>query len=276
MTCDNTRILLEYVRIKENAIIANTNNIAKQDKASARKEGTLQLVAPNGEVLGSYKFVNGGGGRGFIPGGTYTVTGRENLAPSDVRPMTIGGVGYKYRVLTSGGSQQIPDPRFPNAPRSGILIHPDGGAPGTNGCIGIVGGPQVQQDFMQKMDTLIQQGGGKYTFKFDSGGPVAGPTATTTNQPTVTPPTPTAAPGQPASQQPPAPAAAQPAPQNHSFASFMNMLNSFQPQQPGTVQQPAPSETPFGRMAAAATKPSAAAKSNFSTGRMRRASWASK
>lgn len=276
MTRDNSNILLEYTKIKENAVIANTNSITKQNQPSARKEGTLQLVSPNGEVLGSYKFVNGGGGRGFLPGGSYTVTGRENLAPSDVRPMTVGGVGYKYRVLTNAGSPQIPDPRFPNAPRSGILIHPDGGAPGTNGCIGIVGGPDVQKDFMQKMDALIQQGGGRYSFKFDSGGPAASPMAAT-NQPSVTPPP--AAETVPAATAPAgaaAPQAATPSSTNtNSFASFMNMLNSLQPAQT-SGQQPQPTETPFGRMAAAAAKPSAAAKSQFSTGRMRRPTWASK
>lgn len=274
MTLDASRIVLEYTKIKENAIIANTNSVAKQDKPSARKEGTLQLVSPNGEVLGAYKFVNGGGGRGFIPGGSYTVTGRENLAPSDVRPMTIGGVGYKYRVLTSSGNPQIPDPRYPNQPRSGILIHPDGGAPGTNGCIGIIGGPEVQKDFMQKMDSLIQQGGGRYTFKFDSGAAAPMgmmPGSTSTNQPTANQPEQLDMPPTPMQQQPPGINAAP-----GSFGSFVNMLNTFQP---GTIpgQQFRSMESPFGRMATAATKPSS--RSQFAQGRLSnraKPSWVSK
>lgn len=166
-----------FFKLKENAIIGTTNSIAKQGQPSAMKQGTLKLVDKQGQTLGTYQFRNGGGGRGFIPGGTYTVTGREPLAPSDRRPMTIGRVGYKYRVLTNSGNPSIPDPRY-QQPRSGILIHPDGNVPGTMGCVGIVGDENVQADFMNKMDYLIQQGGGRYTFQFDADQPdkgVSGP-----------------------------------------------------------------------------------------------------
>lgn len=261
MSHSNTDILLEYAKIREN-IVASTNSITKQNLPSAKKEGTLQLVSPDGKVLGTYKFVNGGGGRGFIPGGTYSVTGREGLAPSDVQPMTVGGVGYKYRVLTSDGNPNIPDARFPNAPRSGILIHPDGNYPGTNGCIGITGGADVQKDFMQKMDSLIQQGGGKYTFNFDSGKPVQSvQSPATTNAPVAA----AAAPAVAAA----APVAAAP---DGSFNSFMNMINSFKPAAAGAQ----PSETPFGQLATTATKGASTSKPGFASGRMNKPAWASK
>lgn len=169
-----------FIKLKENAIVGTTNNITKQGQSSAMKQGTLKLVDKQGQTLGTYQFRNGGGGRGFIPGGTYTVTGRESLAPSDRRPMTIGRVGYKYRVLTNDGSPSIPDPRY-QEPRSGILIHPDGNLPGTMGCIGIVGDENIQADFVNKMDYLIQQGGGRYTFQFDTNQLDKGLTGPTTN-----------------------------------------------------------------------------------------------
>lgn len=169
-----------FIKLKENAIVGTTNNITKQGQPSAMKQGTLKLVDKQGQTLGTYQFRNGGGGRGFIPGGTYTVTGREPLAPSDRRPMTIGRVGYKYRVLTNNGSPSIPDPRY-QEPRSGILIHPDGNVPGTMGCVGIVGDENVQADFVNKMDYLIQQGGGRYTFQFDTDQPDKGLTGPTTD-----------------------------------------------------------------------------------------------
>lgn len=167
MDNDSKNISSLYCLIKENAIIAQTNNVSNAGGPTAMKIGTLKLTDREGKVVGTYQFRNGGGGRGFIPGGTYIVTGRENLASSDVLPMTVDGVGYKYRVRSSSGSTQIPDPRYPNDPREGILIHPDGNVPGTAGCIGIVGNGNVQKDFQTKMDTLIQQGGGQYVLKFD-------------------------------------------------------------------------------------------------------------
>jgi hypothetical protein len=75
------------------------------------------------------------------------------------------------------GNENIPDARVNNVetdanphggPRSGILIHPDGGGTGTLGCIGIIGNGEVQQDFMNKMDFLINQNNGKYILKFDT------------------------------------------------------------------------------------------------------------
>ena len=162
----DTNLVACYNLVKENAIIGNTNSISKQSQPSAMKRGTLQLVSPGGEVIGTYQFNNGGGGRGYLPSGTYTVTAKEPLAEDDVAGMTVDGIGYKYRVHTASGSEQIPDSRY-TTPRTGILIHPDGGYPGTNGCIGIIGDGSVQTDFMQKLDSLMQQNGGKYTFQFD-------------------------------------------------------------------------------------------------------------
>lgn len=167
MDNDSKKINSLYLLIRENAIIAQTNSVSNANSPAAMKIGTLSLTDRDGNIVGTYKFRNGGGGRGFIPGGTYIVSGRENLAASDVLPMTVDGVGYKYRVRSSSGGTQIPDPRFPNEPRDGILIHPDGNVPGTLGCIGIVGGGDIQKDFMTKMDALIQQGGGQYVLKFD-------------------------------------------------------------------------------------------------------------
>ena len=72
----------------------------------------------------------------------------------------------------------IPDPRVEHirtsgnpqgGPRDGILIHPDGGGPGTNGCIGIVGDEKTQEDFRNKLNALIKQNGGKYSLNFDTG-----------------------------------------------------------------------------------------------------------
>jgi len=193
-----------YKLIREN-IIASTNSISNQERPNAMKQGTLQLVSPDGKLLGTYQFRNGGGGRGYIPAGNYVVGPEEPLTNDERRAMTVGRSGWKFRIFNASGGREIADPRVEHiptssnpqgGPRDGILIHPDGGNVGTNGCIGIVGDERTQEDFRNKLNTLIQQSGGKYTLNFDSGGsakqaepstqPPASPeAATTTSKPQV-------------------------------------------------------------------------------------------
>ena len=191
---DSLRLSCLYNQINE-AIVATTNNIIGGDKPSAMKVGTIQLVDNQGNTLGTYQFRNGGSGRGYIPTGTYVIGKRLDIDrndPNEVSGMTVDGISYKYRVMLPNGSQKIPDPRVEHipvgsnpqgGPRSGILIHPDGGGTGTAGCIGIIGGKDIQLDFVRNMDSLIQQGGGKYTLNFDTQPSTAEPKLQTTGLP---------------------------------------------------------------------------------------------
>lgn len=132
---------------------------------ASMKEGVLQLKDPRtGEVLGNYQFRNGGHGRGAIPYGEYEVSnGRRR---SDVSSMAVGGYGYSFDLTQKGqASGCADDPRYRDQ-RELLRIHPDGGSAGTMGCIGIVGGPEVQRDFFTKAKALQDKYGGKFSLSF--------------------------------------------------------------------------------------------------------------
>lgn len=78
-----------------------------------------------------YRAVSGPWGRGVLPAGKYRV---------EVRDVVVGsGLSAGYRDKKTGHAWFIPiKPRFKTS-RDGLGIHPDGGVPGTLGCIGLVG-----------------------------------------------------------------------------------------------------------------------------------------
>ena len=49
------------------------------------------------------------------------------------------------------------------ATRRLLRIHPDGGTPGTLGCMGIVGNADVQRQFREDMRAELQRNGGRFT-----------------------------------------------------------------------------------------------------------------
>ena len=132
---------------------------------ASMKTGTLVLKDPKtGKVLGSYKFRSGGFGRGAAPWGNYEVS--NGYRRNDHRGMKVGKVGYSFNLTQKGmPPTQAKDPRF-STPRSQLLIHPDGNAKGTMGCIGIVGGEAIQADFYRKAKALQNKYGGKFNLSF--------------------------------------------------------------------------------------------------------------
>ncbi len=138
------------------AVIYTINNVS-QKNASA--DGTINL---NGQ---QYYFRSGGGGNGFLPLGTYTVTigdfedqykgqtikGLRSTPPT----MLVDGFGYSFNLNNTY------DPRT-GVNRDELRIHPDGGNPGTIGCIGIQGSRDVQEKFFFTLYNIIKQNGGVY------------------------------------------------------------------------------------------------------------------
>lgn len=90
----------------------------------------------------SYQFRTGGHGRGMLPPGRYTVT-PHRWHRTDAA-MTLDGVGYSFALSDAF------DPVL-KVTRTLLRIHPDGGTPGTMGCIGILGGAATQKQFIQDM-----------------------------------------------------------------------------------------------------------------------------
>ena len=137
--------------------------------------GALDLTLPDGTTR-TYQFNNGGFGAGAIPAGNYTVT---NPRIRDTNGMVVEGVGYSF---------DLSDKYDPKAGRDRKLlrIHPDGGATGTQGCLGIVGGAALQKQFYQDMKLLVNSNDGKFNINVSDDLPESGaPGASTGGTPTL-------------------------------------------------------------------------------------------
>ena len=119
-----------------------------------RNQMAIGKITVNGNV---YNFRSGGGGRGNLPAGDYTI--RPHLwSRSDKASMMVDGVGYSFAMSNKY------DPRV-GGTRTLLRIHPDGLGPGTIGCIGIVGNGAVQRAFKEDMRAELARNGGQYTLR---------------------------------------------------------------------------------------------------------------
>ena len=141
----------------QGSAFAGTDQKIRSGGRGSKTTGTLNLTNSRGEVVGSYKFVNGGAGRGNIPFGTYTVSNYQTA-------QTRARLGRSQRGILNGADtfdlNNVYDPAIGDT-RSGLLIHKSRGA--TEGCIGIEGGDAAWSDFRNKMKGLLDENGGKYS-----------------------------------------------------------------------------------------------------------------
>ena len=128
-----------------------TARIERTSRPGARNQMVTGTVTVNGH---QYTFRSGGFGRGSLPPGQYTVT--PHMWSRSNRSMNVGGVGYSFAMSDKY------DPRVGGTRRL-LRIHPDGGTPGTEGCMGIVGNADVQRRFREDMRAELQRNGGRYT-----------------------------------------------------------------------------------------------------------------
>jgi peptidoglycan hydrolase-like protein with peptidoglycan-binding domain len=136
------------------------------------RTATLGKVGPNHSYKGGtitinghkYTFNSGGSipaGKSkpapSLPPGSYTITKNMGLTKEQLKhkTMIVGGVGFKYGMTNKF------DPRV-NVMRTALRIHPDGRNPGTEGCIGIVGGASVQKSFQRDIEAELKNGGGSF------------------------------------------------------------------------------------------------------------------
>ena len=101
----------------------------------------------------TWEAVSGPHKKGALPSGWYWLTGEEVPADSESDSMTDTcekANTYKFRL----------HPQFtPNPYRDGLLIHPDGGEPGTAGCVGGTGCTKAMRDFINfYLDKLNRRG----------------------------------------------------------------------------------------------------------------------
>jgi peptidoglycan hydrolase-like protein with peptidoglycan-binding domain len=124
---------------------------------------TTGSITVNGHT---YQF-NSGSGRHFsVPQGTYQVTAHRDTRSE--KAFVSDGVGYSFRIEDASrpNSDAIYDARA-GRERTALRIHPDGGARGTAGCIGIVGDAATQLQFLADMKAELHRNGGVYTLRVE-------------------------------------------------------------------------------------------------------------
>lgn len=116
--------------------------------------GALKLQSRKGDTLGTYTVNSGGGAPNFhttngpIPPGIYRLS---NYRARSIEGMVLHDVGYSFDL----------DPVFdtPVFGRSLFRLHPDGGSPQTNGCLGIrENSADRLRDFRDQLRSLLEGG----------------------------------------------------------------------------------------------------------------------
>jgi peptidoglycan hydrolase-like protein with peptidoglycan-binding domain len=122
---------------------------------------TTGTITVNGNT---YNFNSGSSRLYSTPTGTFRVTAHRN-SRSDAG-FTRDGVGFSFRMEDPRrpGSDRFYDPRA-GRDRTALRIHPDGGARGTAGCIGIVGDAATLRRFRDDMNAELRRNGGTYTLR---------------------------------------------------------------------------------------------------------------
>lgn len=140
---------------------AGVNGTASLNGQPAGRGMTTGSITVNGRT---YQF-NSGSSRLFsVPEGTYRVTAHRNSRSE--RAFTRDGVGFSFRLEDARrpNSDAMYDARA-GRDRTALRIHPDGGARGTAGCIGIVGDAATMRQFRDDLNAEIRRNGGSYTLR---------------------------------------------------------------------------------------------------------------
>jgi hypothetical protein len=120
-----------------------------------RNTGTITLRDPVSDtVLGSYDFATGGFGRGSAPFGIYEL-GSFRGAHDDPHRL-----GPRWMIRQEGQTEdgQAYDPRVKDV-RTSLELHAAKRHAGTQGCIGVLGGENVWQEFVRNLERIIDQVG---------------------------------------------------------------------------------------------------------------------
>jgi hypothetical protein len=118
-----------------------------------RNTGTITLRDPTtGDVLGVYEFATGGFGRGSAPFGTYEIGAFRGAADDPHRL----GPRWMIRQLGQSDDGEAYDPRL-NKTRTALELHAARQRPGSQGCIAVLGGPEVWRDFMSNLRYIINE-----------------------------------------------------------------------------------------------------------------------
>ncbi|MDC0712377.1 peptidoglycan-binding domain-containing protein [Stigmatella sp. ncwal1] len=141
-----------------------TNGVNGTARLNNQPDGrgmTTGSITVNGR---SYQFNSGSGSRFSTPEGTYRVTAHRNSRSEAA--FVRDGVGFSFRMEDARrpNSDAMYDSRA-GRDRTALRIHPDGGARGTAGCIGIVGDAATMRQFRDDMNAELRRNGGSYTLR---------------------------------------------------------------------------------------------------------------
>lgn len=137
------------------------NGTAQLNNHPAGKGMATGTVTVNGNT---YQFNSGSRSLFSVPQGEFRVTAHRNSRSDPA--FTRDGVGFSFRLEDPRrpGSDKFFDPRA-GRDRTLLRIHPDGGATGTAGCIGIVGDAATLRRFRDDMNAELRRNGGSYTLR---------------------------------------------------------------------------------------------------------------
>jgi hypothetical protein len=136
-----------------------------------RNTGTITLRDPiTGALLGSYEFATGGFGRGSAPFGTYELGAFRDTNDDPRR------IGARWMIKQLGQSEdgEAYDPRVKGV-RTALELHSAHHFTGTEGCIAVLGGQEVWEEFMRNLHHIIEEAG-QVVFTLE-GNPKAAPPA---------------------------------------------------------------------------------------------------
>jgi hypothetical protein len=117
--------------------------------------GIITLRDPiTGALLGSYEFATGGFGRGSAPFGTYELGAFRGPDDDPHR------IGPRWMIKQLGQSEdgEAYDPRVKGT-RTALELHSAGRLSGSAGCIAVLGGPEVWEEFMRNLHHIIDEAG---------------------------------------------------------------------------------------------------------------------
>ena len=114
------------------SITLGSPNVSSEGLTFDKSAGTATLFDDEGRPVAQVPAISGPWPRGPLPDGTYETTGRPAVVPptNPLQGSYCDPVGNCWWWPIS--------PQFPTD-RNGLGIHPDGGVPGTRGCIGLEG-----------------------------------------------------------------------------------------------------------------------------------------
>jgi hypothetical protein len=118
-----------------------------------RNTGFISLRDPTtGALLGIYKFVTGGFGRGSVPFGTYELGAFKGTNDDPHH------IGPRWMIKQQGQSEdgQAYDLQLKGI-RTGLELHSAGRLLGSQGCIAVLGGPEVWEEFMYNLNHIINE-----------------------------------------------------------------------------------------------------------------------